>query len=117
MDNNPQYHQFPAYQRVSPYLRAKLYLVKKQPDNALAQYLIALPRYNDVEAGMMMVAEIGAAGYAAQALTLLEKVKVVYQHQTKFQRTKREYDFEVQRVEEILKEQLQEKSTLSPKNG
>lgn len=117
MDNNPQYHQFPAYQRVSPYLRAKLYLVKKQPDNALAQYLIALPRYNDVEAGMMMVAEIGAAGYAAQALTLLEKVKVVYQHQTKFQRTKREYDFEVQRVEEILKEQLQEKITVSPKDG
>ncbi|WP_243474126.1 tetratricopeptide repeat protein [Acinetobacter lwoffii] len=117
MDHNPQYHQFSVYQRVSPYLKAKLYLVKKQPDDALAQYLIALPRYNDVEAGMMMVAEIGSAGYTTQALTLLEKTKVVYQHQTKFQRTKREYDFEVQRVEEILKEQLQEKSTLSPKNG
>lgn len=117
MDNNPQYHQFPVYQRVSPYLKAKLYLVKKQPDDALVQYLIALPRYNDVEAGMMMVAEIGSAGYTTQALTLLEKVKVVYQYQTKLQRTKREYDFEVQRVEAILKEQLQKKITVSPQEG
>lgn len=117
MDHNPQYHQFSVYQHVSPYLKAKLYLVKKQPDDALAQYLIALPRYNDVEAGMMMVAEIGSAGYTTQALTLLEKTKVVYQHQTELQRTKREYDFEVQRVEVILKEQLQKKITVSPKEG
>lgn len=117
MDNNPQYHQFPVYQRVSPYLKAKLYLVKKQPDDALAQYLIALSRYNDVEAGMMMVAELGSAGYTTQALALLEKVKIVYQHQTELQRTKREYDFEVQRVEKILKKQLQKEITLSPKEG
>lgn len=117
MDNNQKYHQFPVYQRVSPYLKAKLYLVKKQPDDALAQYLIALPRYNDVEAGMMMVAEIGSAGYTAHALKLLGKVKVVYQHQTKLQRTKREYDFEVQRVEEILKEQLQKKLPYHLKRG
>lgn len=114
MDNNPQYQQFSVYQRVSPYLKAKLYLVKKQPDDALAQFLIALPRYNDVEAGMMMVAEIGSAGYIVQALTLLEEVKIVYQHQAKLQRTKREYDFEIQRVEALLKEHLQKKSTVSP---
>ena len=84
-----------------------MYIVKKQPDEALVQYLTSLPRYNDVEAGMMMVAELGSAGYTKQALLLLEKVKVVYQHQTKLQRTKREYDFEVQRVEELLKQQLQ----------
>jgi len=107
MDANPTYSQFSVYNRVSPYLKAKLYIVKKQPDEALVQYLTALPRYNDVEAGMMMVAELGSAGYTKQALLLLEKVKVVYQHQTKLQRTKREYDFEVQRVEELLKQQLQ----------
>lgn len=116
-DNNQQYYQFPVYQRVSPYLKAKLYLAKKQPDDALAQYLIALPRYNDVEAGMMMVAEIGSAGYTTHALKLLEKVKVVYQHQAKLQRTKQEYDFEVQRVEEILKERaVTKKITVSSKN-
>lgn len=107
MDANPTYSQFSVYNRVSPYLKAKLYIVKKQPDEALVQYLTALPRYNDVEAGMMMVAELGSAGYTKQALLLLEKVKVVYQHQTKLKRTKREYDFEVQRVEELLKQQLQ----------
>lgn len=103
MDNNKQYSRFSVYERVSPYLKAKLYLIKQQPNEALAQYLIALPRYNDVEAGMMMVAELGSAGYTQHALMLLEKVKVVYQHQTKLQRTKREYDFEVKRVEEILR--------------
>lgn len=117
MDNNPQFRQSSVYRRVSPYLKAKLYLVKKQPGEALTQYLIAVPRYNDIEAGMMMVAEIGSAGYTTEALTLLEKVKVVYQYQTKLQRTKREYDFEVKRVEAILKEQLQKKSTVSPREG
>lgn len=117
MDNNPLYSQFSVYKRVSPYLKAKLYIVKKQPDDALAQYLIALPRYNDVEAGMMMVAEIGSAGYTAHALILLEKVKIVYQNQTKLQRTKREYDFEIQRIEEMLKEQLQKNHRPSSKDG
>ncbi|MDR9778064.1 hypothetical protein RJJ65_36630, partial [Rhizobium hidalgonense] len=88
MDNNKQYSQFSVYERVSPYLKAKLYLIKRQPNEALAQYLIALPRYKDVEAGMMMVAELGSAGYTQHALILLEKVKVVYEHQTKLQRTK-----------------------------
>lgn len=111
MDDNAQYKQFPAYERVSPYLKAKLYIAKQQPNEALSQYLIALPRYDDVEAGMMMVAELGSAGYTQHALELLQKVKQVYQHQTKLQRTKREYDYEVKRVEEILKEQLQTKMT------
>src|SRR5690606_38529861 len=95
---------FSVFNRVSPYLKAKIYLIKQQPNEALVQYQKALPRYNDVEAGMMMVAELGSAGYTQHALILLEKVKVVYQHQTKLQRTKREYDFEVKRVEKILRE-------------
>ena len=111
MDDNAQYKQFSVYKRVSPYLKAKLYIAKQQPNEALSQYLIALPRYNDVEAGMMMVAELGSAGYTQHALELLQKVKQVYQHQTKLQRTKREYDSEVKRVEEILNKQLQKKTT------
>lgn len=117
MDNNPQYKQFPVYERVSPYLKAKLYIAKQQPNEALSQYLIALPHYADVEAGMMMVAELGSAGYTQHALELLQKVKQVYQHQTKLQRTKREYDYEVKRVEEILNEQLQKKTSRSSKEG
>lgn len=111
MDNNQEYKQFPVYERVSPYLRAKLYIANQQPNEALSQYLIALSRYADVEAGMMMVAELGSAGYTEHALKLLQKVKQVYQHQTKLHRTKREYDYEVTRVEQILKEQLQTKMT------
>lgn len=111
MDNNPEYKQFPVYEHVSPYLKAKLYIANQQPNEALSQYLIALSRYADVEAGMMMVAELGSAGYTQHALELLQKVKQVYQHQTKLHRTKREYDYEVKRVEEILKEQLQTKMT------
>lgn len=115
MDNNPEYKQFPVYEHVSPYLKAKLYIANQQPNEALSQYLIALSRYADVEAGMMMVAELGSAGYTQHALELLQKVKQIYQHQTKLQRTKREYDYEVKRVEEILNEQLQKKTTRSLK--
>jgi len=109
MDNNKQYSQFSVYERVSPYLKAKLYLIKQKPNEALVQYEKALPRYNDVEAGMMMVAELGSAGYTQQALVLIEKVKQVYRAQPKsgLKRTKREYDFEVNRVEEVLRARLQ----------
>ena len=114
MDVNPVYDKFPTYRNISPYLKAKLYLAKQQPDDALTQYIIALSRYNNVEAGMMMVAELGSAGYTQEALIFLEKVKLVYQDQTKLKRTKREYDFEVKRMEDTLRQQLhidQQKTT------
>ena len=63
---------------------------------------------------MMMVAELGSAGYTQEALIFLEKVKLVYQDQTKLKRTKREYDFEVKRMEDTLRQQLhidQQKTT------
>lgn len=114
MDSNPLYSQFSVYNRVSPYLKAKIYLIKQQPNEALAQYQMALPRYNDVEAGMMMVAELGSAGYNQQALVLIEQVKLVYQAQPKseLKRTKREYDFEVNRVEEVLRARLQKEKAI-----
>lgn len=108
MDNNPLYSQFSVYNRVSPYLKAKIYLLKQQPNEALVQYQMALPRYNDVEAGMMMVAELGTAGYTWQALILIEEVKRIYQAQplAQLKRTTREYNFEIKRIEEILRERV-----------
>lgn len=114
MESNEKYNSNYDFRKLITYLKAKIYLAQSKPDLALEQYLVTISMYRDVEAGMMMVAELGSAGYTKQALILLEKVKVVYQHQTKLQRTKREYDFEVQRVEELLKQQLQSEEVTAP---
>lgn len=106
-----QYNHLPVFQRLMPYLKAKIYLDLSQPEQALIQYLDAIVRYNDVDAGMMMVAELGSAKYYNEALILLGKVEKIYRRQdTKtLKRTQREYDFEIKRLREVLQQKLQNK--------
>jgi tetratricopeptide (TPR) repeat protein len=109
LEKNAQYNNFPLFQRLMPYLKAKIYLAEKKPDQSLKQYQDAIVRYNDVEAGMMMVAELGSAGYFKQALILLDQVENIYQKQPKsdLKRSSKEYDSEISRIKTILMEQLQ----------
>lgn len=109
LEKNAQYNHFPLFQRLMPYLKAKIYLAEKKPDQSLKQYQDAIVRYNDVEAGMMMVAELGSAGYLKQALILLDQVEDIYQKQPKsdLKRSSKEYDSEISRIRTILIEQLQ----------
>jgi hypothetical protein len=97
-----------------PYLKAKIYLDIGDSNQALNEYLNAVPKYNDVEAGMMMVAELGSAKYPHQALILLEKVKEIYKKEStsSLRRSRAEYDFEILRVETILNEQIKHKEAL-----
>lgn len=108
LEKNAQYNHFPLFQRLMPYLKAKIYLAEKKPDQSLKQYQDAIVRYNDVEAGMMMVAELGSAGYLKQALILLDQVENIYQKQQKsdLKRSSKEYDSEISRIKTILMEQL-----------
>lgn len=108
LEKNAQYNHFPLFQRLMPYLKAKIYLAEKKPDQSLKQYQDAIVRYNDVEAGMMMVAELGSAGYLKQALILLDQVENIYQKQPKsdLKRSSKEYDSEISRIKTILMEQL-----------
>lgn len=109
LEKNAQYNHFLLFQRLMPYLKAKIYLAEKKPDQSLKQYQDAIVRYNDVEAGMMMVAELGSAGYLKQALILLDQVEDIYQKQPKsdLKRSSKEYDSEISRIRTILIEQLQ----------
>lgn len=103
-ENAKQYNQYPMFIRLMPYLKAKIYLGEEQVDLALKDYLIALNYYHDVEAGMMMVAELASHGNIKEALILLNKVELVYAKQevSTLKRSSKEYDNEIFRIREIL---------------
>lgn len=109
LEENALYNHFPLFQRLMPYLKAKIYLAEQDPDQSLKQYQNAIMRYNDVEAGMMMVAELGSAHYPKQALILLNQVETIYQKQPKsdLKRSSKEYDSEISRIRVILIDQVQ----------
>lgn len=108
LENNKAYNQLPLFQRLMPYLKAKIYLAKGDQYEFMNYYQLAIKYYADVEAGLMMVAEIGSKGFNQEALELLSKVERIYQKQspTNLNRSKKEYDFEMVRVREILEQRL-----------
>ena len=103
-NTNSNYSNFPLFQRLTPYLEAQIYLAQGKTDLSLKKYIIALSHYNDVEAGMMMVAEIGVTKNYKEALSLLYKVEEVYAKQDiqTLKRSKSEYDFEINRLKMFL---------------
>lgn len=108
LERNAQYNHFPLFQRLMPYLKAKIYLAEKKPDQSLKQYQYAIVRYNDVEAGMMMVAELGSAGYPNEALLLLNQVEKIYKFQPldTLKRSRHEYNQEISRIHLLLQQQI-----------
>ena len=111
LEANAVYNRYPLFQRLTPYLRAKIYLAKGNQVEFMHYYQLALQHYADVEAGMMMVAEVGSMGYTQEALLLLDQVENIYknQSQSNLKRSKKEYDFEVMRVREILMDRIRDK--------
>lgn len=109
IQNNPNYKNDDNVKKLAPYLTAKIALANKEPDKALSEYVKAIDLYNDIESGLMMVAELGSQHATKQALILLDQVeKKYYQQDPKtLKRSRVEYDFESKRVREILLAQLQ----------
>lgn len=110
LQENPNYRSDENVKKLVPYLSAKIALLNDNPEEALTEYMKAIKIYNDVEAGLMMVAELGSQHAIKEALILLDQVEEQYYLQPKnsLKRTKAEYDFERKRVREILMTQLQE---------
>jgi len=108
LDQHSGYNKISVYQRLSPYLKAKIYLAMHQEKLALAHYQEAIKRYNDVEAGLMMVAELGTYGSAQSALVLLNQIEMIYQQQdvSKLRRSKAEYDMEIPRLKKVLADKI-----------
>lgn len=108
LDQHAGYNRISVYKRLSPYLKAKIYLAMHQEKLAMAFYQEAIQRYNDVEAGLMMVAELGTYGSAQNALNLLNQVDKIYQKQneSKLRRSKAEYNMEILRLRKVLDDRV-----------
>ncbi|WP_228273436.1 tetratricopeptide repeat protein [Acinetobacter faecalis] len=108
LSQSKTYNKISVFNRLIPYLNAKLALAMHQDYKAYEYYLDALSRYNDVEAGLMMVAEMASTGNFAMALNMLKQVKVIYQHQSPktLKRTNSEYDYEIERLEKYFRTKL-----------
>ena len=106
LETNNEYKHYPVFQRLMPYLKAKIYLDQGNTEASLEYYSNAIVFYNDVEAGMMMVAEVASSGNIADALGLLTQVEDIYKKQnpSTFKRTKKEYDFEISRMRSLLED-------------
>ena len=108
--NSKNYQEFSVFNRLIPYLNAKLSLALNQDEIALGHYLEAIGRYKDVEAGLMMVAEMASVGKFDLALEMLQKVKAEYAKQSEktLRRTSTEYNYEIQRLEKYLNSKIGE---------
>lgn len=108
LSKSKTYNQIPVFNRLIPYLNAKLALAMHEDHKAYEYYLDALNRYNDVEAGLMMVAEMATTGNYALAIKMLNRVDDMYEHQSPktLKRTKSEYDYEIERLEEYFRLKL-----------
>ncbi|WP_374664322.1 tetratricopeptide repeat protein [Acinetobacter sp.] len=111
LETNNEYKNYSVFQRLIPYLKAKIYLEQGNIENSLKYYSDAIILYNDVEAGMMMVAEIGATRNYSEALYLLQRVEGIYMNQdaNTLKRSKAEYDFEIKRLKIVLKNGIEHK--------
>ena len=110
LETNNEYKNYPVFQRLMPYLKAKIYLEQGNVEKSLKYYSDAIILYNDVEAGMMMVSELATHGNMKEALVLLNTVETIYKKQeiSTLKRSSKEYDFEIGRIRVILEDQLNE---------
>lgn len=108
LDIDTRYNQISVFWRLSPYLKARIYLAMHNDTQALVYYQEAIKRYNDAEAGLMMVAEVGTYGSSFDALILLNQVEQTYRQQdiSKLRRSKVEYDMEIPRLKKIFEDRI-----------
>ena len=106
MESSPVYGQFPLFVRLVAYLRARLYLHIGDVAQAYEYYSLAMSRYQETDAALAMVAEMGSAGYPQEALSLLGQANEVLARQDsrKLRRSRASYEQDVAYLEDTLKE-------------
>jgi tetratricopeptide (TPR) repeat protein len=107
MDRNAAFSRFSVYDRLSPYLKGRLFLAQSEMDEACRQYGRAASLYNDVEAALMMVAEIASArGFdCASTVLALAQENLERQSDRSLRRPRQSYEFEIKRLREIIDEE------------
>lgn len=106
MGDSPIYNRFPLYIRLQHYLRGQLYLYLRQPKEMLYEYSQAISRYNETDASLAMVAEVATAGYAVEALQLLQQAEQVFTNQDnrKLKRSRASYQEDINHLYSVLNE-------------
>ncbi|MBL4833802.1 MAG: tetratricopeptide repeat protein [Pseudomonas sp.] len=105
MDSSPVYNQFPLFVRLVAYLRAQLHLHLDEPGVAYEYYSLAMSRYGETDAALMMVAEMASADHPVEALALLEQATEVLarQESRKLKRSRRSYEKDIAYLKNVLK--------------
>lgn len=118
METSSRYGSFALFRRLTPYLKGKLLLSQGKRQQALANYSLAISRYNDTDAAMMMVAEVASSGYAEGALQLLDQAERVYRKQPTFKlkRSPEVYEAEFERIRALILGSSQMQSSRSKFN-
>lgn len=113
MESSPAYGEFPLFVRLVAYLRAQLYLHIGDAAEAYRYYSQAISRYQEADAALAMVAEMGSAGYPEKALELLEQATQVLAQQDsrKLKRSRMSYEQDIAYLEGALREAMKTKNT------
>lgn len=117
MGESPVYNQFPLFIRLQHYLRGQIYLYLQQPEPMLKEYSQAIARYNETDAALAMVAEVATAGYATEAITLLEQTEQIFKQQEdrKLKRSRASYEKDIKNLHSALNEAImQTQQDLTP---
>lgn len=106
MESSPAYGEFPLFVRLVAYLRAQLYLHIGDTAEAYRYYSEAISRYQETDAALAMVAEMGSAGYPEEALALLVQASQVLAQQDsrKLKRSRMSYEQDIAYMEGALRE-------------
>lgn len=104
MESSSRYGRFALFRRLMPYLKGQLLLSQGKWQQALENYSLAIQRYNDTDAAMMMVAEVASSGYKTGALQLLEQAREIYHRQPvlKLKRSPQVYEVEFERMQSLI---------------
>lgn len=104
MTENGAYGRFPMFVRLAPYLKGQIYLAKADPVAACEYYREAIDLYSDVEAALMMVAEVATAGVYDCALQRIDQAESILQGRSELslKRPRSSYEMEIARLRDII---------------
>lgn len=109
MRSLPRYTAVPLFNRLEPYLRAKLLLGQGKYAEATASFKQAVQQYRDIESSLSMVADMGNSNRPHEALELLKYAEEIYKDQARrsLKRAPESYDQEIERFHQLLIEDMQ----------
>jgi protein O-mannosyl-transferase len=108
IDSNKSFMKNRVYKRLSPYLVAKLHLSFNNIDEAKRYYMKAAKRYNDIEANLMMLAELSSKGEIDATKEFYEYIVLLYKDQNinSLRRSQKEYDAELRRIQQVIEKEV-----------